>query len=374
VAIPFFRKGKDQEPGANQRRSNSTRTFETIEGVTRIEVLSPDALKNAIVIEEAGVSESNSAIDEAAILYANGQLDETELTLKNMLDSDDPRVWTMLFDLYHVMGRNKDFEQLALAYTVKFEASPPMWHGGAETDGIDEEHVGVTLPQSLDQSAAAMLEKAVQSADPTAPLQLDFSQTSRIESDGAERIASTLNQVIRSQRDLQVSGISNLIRTLQEQIEAGTNQTGAWMLLLALYQLLGRQEEFEDLAVNYAVHFEVSPPSWETVKAAMEVAAPQPRAARDGNACQWTGIISGEQPRAYSDLIIFAQNHNPVVVDLTEVSRIEYGSVSSLISTLMGILGNGKSIIMKGHNSLIHALLCSLGIQHMVELKPAALS
>ena len=37
-----------------------------------------------------------------------------------------------------------------------------------------------------------------------------------------------------------------------------------WLLLLDLYQMLGLQNEFEEAAVDYAVTYEVSPPSWET--------------------------------------------------------------------------------------------------------------
>lgn len=373
MAIPFFRKGKDQSPEAHSRRSDPAHAPETIEGATRLDALSPDALRSAIVVEEVGGGTSSSATDEAAILYANGQIEATEATLRGMLESDNQRAWAMLFDLYRVTGRNKDFERLAMDYAVKFEASPPVWQGGDSAEEADSATAVVTLPQSLDQSAAKLLDEQIFAAGQTAPLRLDFSQTTQTEPAGAESVSRILNRATKGKRKLQISGIKGLIKTLQQQTETQTDQTGPWLLLLAVYQLLGRQEEFEDLAVNYAVRFEVSPPSWETVVAAKEVAAPKPRPAKIKDACVWTGTISGEQSQAYKDLTIFAQNRNPVVVDLSAVTRIDYASVSGLISTLMNILGSGKAISLQGQNSLVDELLRSMGVQHMADLKPAPL-
>ena len=45
------------------------------------------------------------------------------------------------------------------------------------------------------------------------------------------------------------------------------------LLLLELLQRLGTQEEFEEWPVDYAVTFELSPPSWEVQPAAKLAAA-----------------------------------------------------------------------------------------------------
>jgi anti-anti-sigma regulatory factor len=373
VAIPFFRKGKDQSPEAHSRRADPAHAPETVEGATRLDALSPDALKSAIVVEEVGGGTTSSATDEAAILYANNQIEATESTLKALLAGDNRRAWAMLFDLYRVSARKNDFEQLAMDYAVKFEASPPVWQGSDTAEEADLETAVVSLPKILDQSAAKLLDEQILAAGQTAPLRLDFSQTSQIEAAGAESISRILNRATKSKHKLQISGIKGLIKTLQEQTESQTDQTGLWLLLLAVYQLLGRQEEFEDLAVNYAVRFEVSPPSWEAVAVAKEVAAPKARSAKIKDICVWSGIISGEQSQAYKDLATFAQTRNPVVVDLSAVTRIDYASVSGLISTLMNILGSGKAISLQGQNSLVDELLRSMGVQHMAELKPAPL-
>jgi anti-anti-sigma regulatory factor len=341
-----------------------------VEGVTRLDALSPDALKNAIVVEEMGGGSASSAKDEAAILYASGQFEATEATLKALLENRDQGVWAMLFDLYRLTAKKKEFEQLAMDYALKFESSPPVWPDGPQgLDAADAETAVVALPPILDEFAAQQLSDEIGAAGKDTPLRLDFSLTHETQPTGAERVAQTLNQTRKGKHKLQISGIKGLIQTLQAQTEAHTDQTGPWLLLLAVYQLLGRQEEFEDLAVNYAVLFEVSPPSWETTAVAKEVVARLPV---DKDACVWSGLISGEHAKAYSQLLDHASTRNPVVVDLSAVTRIDYASVSGLISALMNILGSGKAIVLQGQNSLVDALFQSMGVQHMAELRPAA--
>lgn len=368
MAIPFFRKGKDQPPEPPSRRAD--RSPATVEGVTRLHALSPDALRNAILVEEMGGGAANTAKDEAAILYANGQFKATEDTLRALLKNRDQRIWAMLFDLYRLTAKKMEFEQLAMDYAVKFETSPPVWPDDEQMlEGIDTEVAVVALPRILDVPAAQHLMDRIGAAGKDTPLRLDFSQTSQTESTGAERVAQILNQTGKGKHKLQISGIKGLTQTLQAQTKAQTDQTGPWLLLLAVYQLLGRQEEFEDLAVNYAVCFEVSPPSWEAIAVAKEVVERPPVAT---DVCVWSGIISGEHDQAYRQLLDYALTRNPVVVDLSAVTRIDYASVSGLISALMNIFGNGKAIILQGQNSLVDALLQSMGVQQMAELRPAS--
>jgi anti-anti-sigma regulatory factor len=332
--------------------------------------MSPDALRNAILVEEMGGGAANTAKDEAAILYANGQIKATEDTLRALLENRDQRIWAMLFDLYRLTEKKMEFEQLAKDYALKFETSPPVWPDDEQMlDEIDPEAVVVALPGILDVSAAQRLTDEIGAAGKDKPLRLDFSQTSVTEPTGAERVAQILNQTGKGIHKLQISGVRGLIQILRAQTEAQTDQPGPWLLLLAVYQLLGRQEKFEDLAVDYAVCFEVSPPSWETIAVAKEVAA-HPPVAKD--VCVWSGIISGEHPQAYSQLLDYALTRNPVVIDLSAVTRIDYASVSGLISALMNIFGNGKAIILQGQNSLVDALLRSMDVQQMAELRPVS--
>ncbi|WP_460826769.1 STAS domain-containing protein, partial [Massilia terrae] len=53
-------------------------------------------------------------------------------------------------------------------------------------------------------------------------------------------------------------------RTLRGSlIGDGRNQRMTWWMLLDLYQAGGREQDFESIAIDYAIHFETSPPVWK---------------------------------------------------------------------------------------------------------------
>jgi ABC-type transporter Mla MlaB component len=120
------------------------------------------------------------------------------------------------------------------------------------------------------------------------------------------------------------------------------------------------------------VRFEVSPPSWSQVQAAVVVQT-EPAAPRD-DALQLSGEITPANDSALQEVGAYAATHEDVLVDLAQVTRVDYGSVSQFISVLMQCLGSGKSITLRGHNALIHELVRVMGIDqlaHLVPLHPA---
>jgi len=143
-------------------------------------------------------------------------------------------------------------------------------------------------------------------------------------------------------------------------------------MLMAVYQLLGKQIEFEDMAVDFAVTFELSPPSWEAVQAAEEVAAPEPEMPKD--AFTLSGIISDANQDQISKLMQYAQHHDNIVVDCSTVTRIDYAYIGNLIGQIMQLLGSGKVITLQGQNALINELFRTMGIDQLANLIPAKLA
>ena len=331
---------------------------------------------SGIVVEETSGA-PQSPVDEAAILYASGHPDTAEHMLKSMLDSGDRRAWHMLLDLYCVQNREKDFEQQAVDYAVRFESSPPVWQGTQGNGAAKPQQsqtASLELPGLLDKKAAATLREGMAEIDKKAAVRIDFSRIEMVDEGGANECAQILSAARKAKRKLQVSGVDRLIALLQDLNRATHSRAVHWLLLLELYQILGQQEPFEDLAVDYAVRFEMSPPSWVEVQAAEVVqAAPAAPAAPGGandDALKLSGEITPSNDSALQQLGSYAATHNEVLVDLSQVTRIDYGSVSQLISVLMQCLGSGKPIILRGHNALIHELFRVMGIDQLAQLLP----
>jgi anti-anti-sigma regulatory factor len=326
---------------------------------------------SGIVVEETSGA-PQSPVDEAAILYASGQSDTAERLLKDVLTTGDRRAWHMLFDLYGIQNREKEFEQLALDYAMRFETSPPVWQklGDNAAAGKPQQvqASSLELPGLLDRNAANALRDGIAATAKGDVVRIDFSRIAMVDEAGADECVQILSAARKAKRKLRVSGVDRLIALLQDLNRATHSRAVHWLLLLELYQTLGQQENFEDLAVDYAVHFEVSPPSWSEVQAA-EVIQAAPAEPLD-DALRLSGEITPGNDLALQQFGSHVAAHDDVLVDLSQVTRIDYASVGQFISVLMQGLGSGKTITLRGHNALIHELFRVMGIDQLAQLLP----
>lgn len=370
MAIPFFRKDRNK-PDPDRPDASKPHDAGSAPSYTTFGSAMPD--NHGIMVEEVGGA-PETALDEAAMLYASNQLDNAEQTLKSLLAGNEPRAWHMLFDLYRLTQREAEFEQLALDYALKFETSPPnLASRQADTPAAAKASRTLSIDARLDNAAGGHLKDQLAAAAKGETLLLDFSRIAALEAAGAAHLTQGLALARKAKAVFQVSGAPQLVETLKGKLNSDRGTEAWWLLLLALYQLLGKQAEFEDLAVDYAVHFEVSPPSWESVKAAQEVTAP---AAPDGhgtNAFCLKGVISEASGNQIAALLQYAHSRQEVVVDCTQVTRVDYAYVGSLISHLMQLLGSGKSITLHGQNALVNELFRAMGIDQLARLEPAKL-
>lgn len=366
MAIPFFRKDRskpEEQPAAKQQAQvEETHDFTTI----------GDHLGHGhgIMVEEVGGS-AESAIDEAAMLYASNQVDQTEATLKSLLTGNDQRAWHMLFDLYRINQREANFEKLALEYAMRFECSPPVMKAVESKKKDKGVSRPLTLPEQLTAGIGEKFGQIISSLQKGSTLQLDFSNVKTIDGNGAQDVADLLTKTRKSKLKFQVSGSSAIIEQLKSKMQAEPSEQGYWQMLLAIYQLLGKQDDFENLAVDFAVTFELSPPSWENVEAAQEVAAPEPEIPTDAFALN--GVISEASQDQINKLMQYAESHSDVVVDCSAVTRVDYGYIGNLIGQLMQLLGTGKNITLQGQNALVNELFRMMGIDQLARLVPAKL-
>lgn len=369
MALPFFKKSKDKTPASTPRQAPTPAPAGEAHATETL--LTMDMGASGIVVEESSGA-PQSAVDEAAILYASGQTDMAERLLKDILEGGDRRAWHMMFDLFCIQRREKDFDQLALDYAMRFETSPPVWQkiGGNGATGKPQaaEAASLELPGLLDKKATATLRESIASADKKAVVRIDFSHIEMVDEAGADECAKILSVARKAKRKLQVSGVDRLIALLQDLNRATHSRAVHWLLLLEIYQTLGQQDRFEDLAVDYAVRFEVSPPSWSEVQAAEVI--PAKAADPEDGALRLSGEITPANDSALQQFGSYAATHNDVLVDLSEVTRVDYGSVSQFISVLMQCLGSGKAITLRGHNALIHELFRVMGIDQLAQLVP----
>lgn len=325
--------------------------------------------------------------EEAAILYANGRSETAiDTLLQGICESDSLQqnleAWFMLFDLFQVEGMKPEFEKLALDFVVQFERSAPIWqeegNGSAgdpatQTGGWAYYSVTGTLGGSS-QTQIAELRKI---ADKEGRLRLELTKLQAVEPEGCRMLLEFLQKVRKAGGSLMLSGHEQLRKLLEQSIrgDAGPKAEPMWLLLLELYQQLGLEAEFENLSVDYAVAYEVSPPSWEappkqiapeTMAAASE---PQTEAPLSAESFQLDGVISGTSQAQLDQLATYgATRPDEVLVDMSRVKRVDFVSAGTLLNIVSNLRQSGKRIEITGANEMILALFSVIGINQFATI------
>ena len=243
MALPFFKKNKDKTPSPAPKPSAAS-DAEDMHGET---LLTMNMGASGIVVEETSGA-PQSQVDEAAIFYASGQPEMAERLLQEVLEAGDRRAWHMLFDLYSIQNREKEFEKLALDYAMRFESSPPVWQKIGATSAVptpqQAQAASLELPGLLDKSAAATLRDGIAGTAKNAVVRIDFSHIEMVDETGASECTQILAAARKVKRKLQVSGVDRLTALLQDLNRATHSRAVHWLLLLELYQTLGQMENF----------------------------------------------------------------------------------------------------------------------------------
>jgi anti-anti-sigma regulatory factor len=153
---------------------------------------------------------------------------------------------------------------------------------------------------------------------------------------------------------------------------------GVWLLWLELMQWAREQQTFDEQAIDYAVTFEMSPPSWEPPPLPME---PEIDAVREEAAdaeaeesIAWSGVLTGSATAELGRLVQFAQTRAVVPLDLSDVDRIDFVCAGALLNTIDRVESQRKAIQIIGASPIVRALLLLIGIspRHFVRKSTSA--
>lgn len=383
MVFDFFRKNKpDQEPAPTQQRKPLTKqgpptvAAKTVAAPATIQetLLGHDTPSTkGLVVEER--SHIGSAVEEAAIFFASGSDDQALATLKGYLAEHpteaNAQPWLMLLELHQQQRQKALFEELALEFVMRFERSAPSW---VEPDVVDERKIERTtsdyyaLKGALTSANSADLDRMATVAQAGTGLRLDVARVESIESNFAEALANKLKELRKAGTAIRlISGDK-----LKNQVaDAGAkSDRGRWALLFEIFQITGMQAEFEDQAIEFAIAFEESPPSWEdTPVAAVADSADSDDDADLGDAFFFKGSLSSGCEQQFKELAQYAASRQDVLIDLADVPRIDFMVVGQFIESLVQLTAQGKTLTLRGANELVQALLAVMGITQFATLQ-----
>lgn len=243
-------------------------------------------------------------LDEAVIAFANADFDQCERCLLDLVQPgaprhDQPETWLVLFDFYRTLDLQQKFDNLAVSFAQKFGVSAPQWYSLPQKvaaflahrdqaklfskevqppamadapvnteplplDALPSARLeGWIAPELIDAEAAARLR--IEVLQMPRPWIMDWSQVKTVTPEGAGQLVQLMRQWARETQELIWIGAAHLLDVLGEASPSGVKDTDPayWMLRLEILRLCNMPVQFDEVAIDYCVTYELSPPSWE---------------------------------------------------------------------------------------------------------------
>ena len=317
-----------------------------------------------------GAESIQSDIEQIAVLYANGQDAVVRPLLESLLGAypgtEGLRLWQMLFDFLQLSGDRAAFDKLAVEFVQVCEMSPPTWRQvlpkapSAGPGVIVCELQGVLTSDDL-----SVLSPLADALKLKRPMRVDCSRLLGCDDEIAGRLADMLMNARRQGAVIVLEQIESMVSRLKARLVVGEAQNArSWLLLLELLQRYGTQEDFEQCAIDFAVTFERSPPSWEAVTAPVLPARKSDAAPAD-DAHYLSGEIKGSR---FDDLIAVLNLQNHVVLDFSDVRRLDFFSAGQLVNRLSPLKGSGREVTIRSPNHLVAELMAVVGINKFARI------
>lgn len=195
--------------------------------------------------------------------------------------------------------------------------------------------------------------------DPTLqPLSPEFGTTTEFLLGGQTAVgdiatpASEAAAVIEEAAIMYANGQSDLVeqmlRNAIQEDQLGDMKHAAWLMLFDLYQVCGKQQEFENLSIDYASKFETSPPAWVgTAQGNLKQAgAVQPKATTP--MVPFSGALDKNSIKLVERAEKLAENFRTMRLEFVRVTSIDAEGCGLLLALLNRLQKSGHDLILVG--------------------------
>lgn len=140
--------------------------------------------------------------------------------------------------------------------------------------------------------------------------------------------------------------VERLLQSAIQEDMLGDAASTVWHMLFDLYQVTGKQMQFEHLSIEYANKFETSPPGWMT--SSIE---PQPAKAPSSGATPavpFVGKLDGNIARQVERVQNLAANNRVLRLEFVRVTEVNPVGCGILLSVLKRLRKSGNDLILVG--------------------------
>ncbi|MDO5693770.1 MAG: hypothetical protein Q4G70_15055 [Pseudomonadota bacterium] len=360
-------------------------------------------------VEVMAAAKQDPEVEEAAIRFANGDTAGAEAVLLDLLavggtHRNNVDTWLTLFDLYRCANESTKFDDAALDFAAIFGRSAPQWalvtELGSFPEPVAAQPVAVTAgvfhwacPSVMGVQSVAALKMTLARHVP--PWRIDWRHLKTIEPAALPALTDVLKEWADSPARVKFLGVERLLEVLIEHSPTDDREADPqwWVARLALLRLMDDMDEFEMVALNYCVTYEVSPPAWETPKSSYSAMneegvtlqpsqfdaddmgepsrsfalseSPISAAAALDNGL-YKGKLEGEHIGSMDDALQAFVKASGVFtgfeINCRKLLRVDFGAAGDLLNWCMEQQGKGQTVTLKQVNRLLAAFFGVIGI------------
>ncbi|WP_422088280.1 STAS domain-containing protein [Variovorax sp.] len=353
----------------------------------------------------------DGALEEAVIRFAHGDDTGAEAILLQALASesapateaegspaaerDDSR-WRALFDLYRATGDAAKFAAARMRYAQRMRRMGPDWvsleelarsvkavaaseESGAASEG--SAHADWVSPVHLGREGLVELTRALSKAGSV--WTLDWRALNAIGADAAAPLRVLFTHWADSPVQLRFMGSAQLLAVLSEAAPNNDRSTEDvwWQLHLAALRMMHLPDDFELVALNYCITYEVSPPSWQDPRGECASLAAPPASrpssvwsllsvggdsesfpSTDSGFAALAGDLRGESLSSWQRLDNDLRHTAAPVISCAALLRMDLAAAGALLSWVRTRDANGERVQFVDAHRLIAALFTLVGI------------
>ena len=342
---------------------------------------------------------AETALDQAAIRFAHGDDAGAEDILLQAvagsgLHADHDETWRALLDLYRATGDAEKFGAASTRYAQRFKRPAPQWVSlrllahhlqvGAEASGADA-GVDWYCPAELNRDSLVDLTQALSRAG--AVWRIDWRALARIDPAAVAPLATLFAHWGDSPVQLRFAGAERLVGVLAEATPLTDRSTDLawWQLYLAVLRAMHLGEDFELVALNYCITYEVSPPAWQE-PAGHYASLEPPRHSRPGGLrimedapaagaaaapqARLSGELTGESPATWQRLDAELAEAQVPTISCAALVRADLAGVGALLNWVMARDARGERVELVDLHRLLLALFRVAGVADHALLSP----
>ncbi|MBN8756169.1 MULTISPECIES: STAS domain-containing protein [Variovorax] len=353
----------------------------------------------------------DGALEEAVIRFAHGDDTGAEAILLQALASesaaateaegspaaerDDSR-WRALFDLYRATGDAAKFAAARMRYAQRMRRMGPDWvsleelarsvkavtaseEAGAASEGPSQ--ADWVSPAHLAREGLVELTRALSKAGSV--WTLDWRALAAIGADAAAPLRVLFTHWSDSPVQLRFMGSAQLLAVLSEAAPNNDRSTEDvwWQLHLAALRMMHLPDDFELVALNYCITYEVSPPSWQDPRGECTSLAAPPASrpssvwsllsvggdsesfpSTDSGFAALAGDLRGESLSSWQRLDNDLRHTTAPVISCAALLRMDLAAAGTLLSWVRTRDANGERVQFVDAHRLIGALFTLVGI------------